>query len=465
MSVIGSIDRDTIVAIATPPGRGGIGILRCSGPLSLSIAEAVLGKRPTARHAHFADFLDEQGRLIDQGIALYFPAPHSFTGEEVLELQGHGGPVVLDLLLQRALRLGARLARPGEFSERAFLNDKIDLLQAEAIADLIDSSSVAAARSALQSLQGEFSRQINQLVERLIRLRVYIEASIDFPDEELDLLADPQIGQQLLDVSNHFRAILSKAKDGQRLRDGMSVVIIGRPNAGKSSLLNQLAEHDRAIVTDIPGTTRDLLHEEITLQGVPLHLTDTAGLRQASDPIEQEGIRRARQQADQADCVLLLVDATADRSHWLEPIDADRNDPLWQRLTLVRNKIDLLDEVPKMTQEAFFAEGERSLTLPVIALSAKTAAGIDLLKQHLLERIQFRPSEEGGFLARRRHLDALLRAQALLEQGQRAFAATGQGELLAEDLREAQQQLDEITGRFGSEALLSRIFSSFCIGK
>ncbi len=465
MSIISNTDRDTIVAIATPPGRGGIGILRLSGDRSLILAQRLLGKAPTPRHAHFGPFLDAQGQPIDHGIALYFPAPHSFTGEDVLELQGHGGPVVLDLLLERALQLGARLARAGEFSERAFLNDKIDLIQAEAIADLINSSSAAAARSALQSLQGEFSRQIDNLVESLIRLRVYIEASIDFPDEELDLLADPQITQQLLEASDHLQNILAQAQDGQRLRDGMSVVIAGRPNAGKSSLLNLLAGSERAIVTDIPGTTRDLLREEITLHGVPLHLTDTAGLRASSDPIEQEGIRRTRKELTQADCILLIVDATADRNSWLEPFDADAPPPPWQRVTIVRNKIDLLHESPSAEQQQFVVDSGPSHLLPVISLSAKAGSGIELLKQHFLARIDFRPTEEGRFLARRRHLDALIKAQSTLDQGTKAFLDSGQGELLAEDLRETQQHLDEITGRFNSEALLSRIFSGFCIGK
>ncbi len=445
---------DTIVAVATPSGRGGIGIVRVSGPRAAEIAGAVLGSLPCARYAEHRPFKDAEGAVIDEGIALFFPRPHSFTGEDVLELQGHGGPVVLDMLIETILRLGARAARPGEFSQRAFLNDKLDLAQAEAIADLIDAASVQAARSALRSLQGEFSSRIHQLVEALIALRMFVESAIDFSDEELDFLADGAVSSRIDALGVQLRAIQETARQGCLLRDGMTVVLAGRPNAGKSSLLNALARRESAIVTDIPGTTRDVLRERITLDGMPLHIIDTAGLRDSDDPIEQEGVRRAWREIERADRVLLLVD---DQSG---PGAEDR--AILQRLpaqlavTVVRNKIDLSGHAAQMTDVP---------EKPEIRLSAKTGAGLDLLETHLKRVMGYRGHGEDHFMARRRHLDAIARAVAHLDAGALQLSQYRATELLAEELRLAQQALAEITGEFTSDDLLGRIFSSFCIGK
>lgn len=451
---------DTIVAQATAPGRGGIGILRVSGPQAANVARALLGKLPRPRYADYLPFLDEHGQTLDQGIALWFPAPHSFTGEDVLELQGHGGPVILDLLLKRILLLpGLRIARPGEFSERAFLNDKLDLAQAEAIADLIEASSEQAARSALQTLQGAFSRQIHQLVEAVIRLRMYVEAAIDFPDEEIDFLSDGKIQRELEAIMATLTQIQQEARQGALLREGMKVVIAGRPNAGKSSLLNALAGRETAIVTDIAGTTRDILREHIHLDGMPLHIIDTAGLREATDEVERIGIARAQQEIEQADHVLLMVDSattadTAPAALWPPFLPAL---PARLPVTVIRNKIDLTDESSGLTQEGAHT---------VIRLSAQTGDGIALLRQHLKAAMGYQGNApEGGFLARRRHLQALSEAQAHLQQGKCQLEDHLAGELLAEELRLAQQALNEITGEFTSDDLLGRIFSSFCIGK
>lgn len=449
--------QDTIAALATPPGRGGVGIVRVSGPLSQPIAEAVVGHCPSPRRAHYGPFQGAEGS-IDEGIALFFAGPHSFTGEDVLELQGHGGPVLMDLLLERCVELGARLARPGEFSERAFLNDKLDLAQAEAIADLIEASSRTAAENALRSLQGAFSQRVERLVQRLIELRMYVEAAIDFPEEEIDFLADGKVATMLEGVKTELGEVRAAANQGALIREGMSVVIAGRPNAGKSSLLNALTEQETAIVTEIEGTTRDVLREHIHLDGMPLHIIDTAGLRDTPDAVEKIGVARAWDEIAKADRVLLLVDAattieTEAMAIWPEFV-ARLADP--SRLTLVRNKIDTSHEPAGMNDDT---------GTPVLRISAKTGAGIAQLKEHLKAVMGFNATTEGQFSARRRHLDALERAQQALINGEAQLAGYGAGELLAEDLRDAQQALGEITGEFSADDLLGEIFGSFCIGK
>nr|WP_306245591.1 tRNA uridine-5-carboxymethylaminomethyl(34) synthesis GTPase MnmE [Gilliamella apis] len=454
-----NMNTDTIVAQATPPGRGGVGILRVSGPKAQDIAKAVLGILPKPRYAHYLPFLASDGTTLDEGIALFFPNPHSFTGEDVLELQGHGGPVILDLLLKRILDIpGVRIARPGEFSERAFLNDKLDLAQAEAIADLIDASSEQAAKSALSSLQGVFSKKINTLVEALIHLRIFTEAAIDFPEEEIDFLSDGKIAAELEQVIQRLNEVRQEAKQGSLLREGMKVVIAGRPNAGKSSLLNALAGRDAAIVTDIAGTTRDVLREHIHIDGMPLHIIDTAGLREASDEVERIGIERAWQEIDQADRVLFMVDSTTTNETnpeklWPEFIERlPKNLPV----TVIRNKADLTGEPLGYSEQNGYC---------LIQLSARTGEGITLLRDHLKQVMGFTSSTEGGFLARRRHLQALEKAVEHLNNGQYQLTTFHAGELLAEELRLAQEALSEITGEFTSDDLLGRIFSSFCIGK
>lgn len=450
---------DTIVAQATPPGRGGVGILRVSGPKVQQVANAVLGKLPKPRYADYLPFLSADGTILDQGIALYFPNPHSFTGEDVLELQGHGGPVILDLLLKRVLEItGVRIARPGEFSERAFLNDKLDLAQAEAIADLIDASSEQAAKSAMSSLQGVFSNKVNTLVESLIHLRIFVEAAIDFPEEEIDFLSDGKIERLLNQVISDLQSVRQEAKQGALLREGMKVVIAGRPNAGKSSLLNALAGREAAIVTDIAGTTRDVLREHIHLDGMPLHIIDTAGLREASDEVEKIGIERAWEEITQADRVLFMVDSTTTTENspdilWPEFI---QRLPKQLPITVIRNKADL-------TGEKLNYQDMNNYSL--IKLSAKTGEGIQILREHLKQTMGFSSSTEGGFLARRRHLQALETAAKHLDNGKEQLIVFHAGELLAEELRLAQESLGEITGLFSSDDLLGRIFGSFCIGK
>ncbi len=444
---------ETIVAVATPPGRGGVGIVRVSGPLAQSVATQVLGACPAPRQATLRRFRDENGQMLDEGIALFFAAPNSFTGEDVLELQGHGGPQVMDLLVSRVLALGARMAGPGEFSLRAFLNDRLDLVQAEAIADLIDSGSAEAARAAARSLQGEFSSQVHELVEALTGLRMYVEAAIDFPEEEVDFLSDTALESRLQDVFGRFDRLAAGVRQGRLLREGMTVVLAGRPNVGKSSLLNQLAGRDAAIVTHLPGTTRDLLREEIQIDGMPLHVVDTAGLRTGADVVEQEGVRRARSAARSADLVLLVSDATSG-----EPAQRARlRDELPGEVpvTLLRNKIDLTGEPPGTV-------AGRENTLNV---SARTGAGMESLRAHLKEVMGYREPEAGAFSARRRHLQALAAARAHAEAGRRQLQGGRAGELLAEELRLAQQALAEITGEFTSDDLLGRIFQDFCIGK
>lgn len=446
---------ETIVAPATPPGRGGIAMVRVSGPLVKDIAVALLSRLPKPRYATFSVFLDREGQAIDEGIAIFFPTPHSFTGEDVLELHGHGGVYVVDSLVKRILELGARLAKPGEFSERAFLNDKIDLLQAEAIADLIDASSTVAARSALRSLQGEFSKKIHVLVESVIHLRTYIEAAIDFAEEEIDFLANETIIQKLNTLLNDIQTIQAHAEQGTLLREGITTVIAGLPNVGKSSLLNALSEKEIAIVTDIPGTTRDLLREHISIDGMPMHVIDTAGLRESHDPVEQEGIRRAREEISRADLVLFVVDAHSENQYGIKEVFQEKI-PEHATVITIRNKIDLTKEPP-----AIFNDDNNS----VISLSAKTKMGLDLLKQKIKAAVGFQSGTEGLFTARRRHLDALKRAAEHIRIAFHQLKDARAGELVAEDLRLAQQALNEITGEFTSDDLLGRIFSSFCIGK
>ncbi|MFG6176310.1 tRNA uridine-5-carboxymethylaminomethyl(34) synthesis GTPase MnmE [Halomonas sp. THAF12] len=449
--------QDTIAALATPPGRGGIGIIRVSGPACRAIAASLLGHCPAPRYALYGPFRGEHG-MIDEGIALFFEGPNSFTGEDVLELQGHGGPVLMDLLLEHCVRLGARLARPGEFSERAFLNDKLDLAQAEAIADLIEASSRGAAENALRSLQGEFSRRVETLVQRLIELRMYVEAAIDFPEEEIDFLADGHVAGKLAEVQNELGEVRAAAAQGALMREGMSVVIAGRPNAGKSSLLNALTAQETAIVTEIEGTTRDVLREHIHLDGMPLHVIDTAGLRDTPDAVERIGVARAWEEIAKADRVLLMVDAATTEALdpmaiWPEFVER-LADP--SRLTLVRNKVDTSHETPGL---------DLSTATPVVRLSAKTGEGVDNLKEHLKAIMGYSTTTEGRFSARRRHLDALDRAGQSLCNGEAQLSGYGAGELLAEDLRDAQQALGEITGEFSADDLLGEIFGSFCIGK
>lgn len=445
---------DTIVAIATAPGRGGVGVVRLSGTQSAMIAEQICGRLPTARVAQFSHFRDALGEVIDSGIALYFPNPASFTGEDVVELQGHGSPIVLDQLCQRAISLGARMAKPGEFSERAFLNNKMDLAQAEAVADLIESTTEQAARSATRSLQGVFSERVNQLLKQLTDLRIYVEAAIDFSDEEIDFLGEAAVDKQLLDLLKTVDGIRDSAQQGRLLRDGMRVVLAGQPNAGKSSLHNQLAGHNAAIVTDVAGTTRDILREQIHLGGLPLRISDTAGLHDSTDIVEQEGIRRTKNELAEADRILLVLDG----SQGITPQDQIILDslPASIPLTIIHNKIDKQGLKPSLVDE----QGHTALYL-----SAKTGDGIVLLKQHLCDSVGYQPQDEGVFIARRRHLDALSRARVAIETGYDCLAGMGAGELLAEELRQAQQALGEITGTFTNEDLLDQIFSSFCIGK
>lgn len=457
---------DTIAAQATPSGRGGVGIIRISGPHTVAIAQALCQRASafTPRFAHFCRFHNTQQQVLDEGLLLYFPAPNSFTGEDVVEIQGHGGPVVMASLLNRVVELGARVARPGEFSERAFLNDKIDLAQAEAIADLIDSASEQAARSALRSLQGAFSDRINVLLEQLIALRIYVEAAIDFPEEEIDFLGDGKVLQDLDAIRAQLQQVLQEASRGVLLKEGMKVVLAGKPNAGKSSLLNALSGRDSAIVTAIAGTTRDVLREHIHLDGMPLHITDTAGLRESPDEVEQEGIRRAWAEIRAADRVLMLVDARdlfsgateiemEPEKIWLEFV---HELPDRARLTLVINKIDLVNQTPRALAAGM---------TPVIFLSAKNGSGVDLLREHLKTVMGYGGEGDSSFTARQRHIDALKKAQQAIEQGRAQLVQSGAGELLAEDLRLAQEYLGEITGRFTPDDLLGRIFSSFCIGK
>ncbi|MBT8091284.1 MAG: tRNA uridine-5-carboxymethylaminomethyl(34) synthesis GTPase MnmE [Gammaproteobacteria bacterium] len=439
---------DTIVASATPPGIGGIGVVRVSGDEAERIARAMLGSLPEPRTATYRSFADARGQKIDAGIALFFPRPTSFTGESVLELHGHGGPIVMSLLVDAAIALGARQAAPGEFSERAFLNDKLDLVQAEAIVDLIGSGTAQAARAAVRSLSGAFSKAVNGLAEKLTQLRMHVEAAIDFPEEEIDFLSDEKLLLRLQDCASTFDALIDATRQGRVLRDGYRVVIVGKPNAGKSSLMNLLSGQEAAIVTEVAGTTRDILREQIDIEGLAVELVDTAGLRDDPDRIEAEGIRRARIAVESADAVLWIQDASdPDRGGIVEEL------PETTPVIVVRNKIDL-------TNEAAGAGSENT-----IRLSAKTGDGVDVLREAIRGLAGYENRGEGAFTARRRHLDALARAKAHFLSGRQALLEARAGELLAEELRLCQQALGEITGAITSDELLGKIFSEFCIGK
>ena len=441
---------DTIAAVATPPGRGGIGVVRISGSGVGSIARAMLGSVPKPRIATLSSFCNRLGEALDSGIALYFPAPASFTGESVLELHGHGGPFVQAMLVDAAVELGARRAEPGEFSKRAFLNGKLDLAQAEAIADLIDSGTAQAARAALRSLTGAFSERVNRLVEELTELRVYVEAAIDFPDEEVDFLSGGEIGRRLNRAADAFEALLDESRNGRILRDGFVVVLVGRPNAGKSSLMNLLSGEETAIVTEVAGTTRDVLRERIDIDGLAVELVDTAGLRDDPGRIEAEGIRRAKQAIERADAVLWVQDAS-------DPDAAGHDEaiPPELPLSIVVNKIDVSGDEPGVSGDA----------TPIIRLSARTGAGVDALREHLCELAGYSDQGDGAFTARRRHVDALAAARRHFERARRVLIDDLAGELMAEELRLAQRALGEITGAVSSDDLLGRIFESFCIGK
>jgi len=443
------MNNDTIAAIATPSGQGGVGIIRISGSKAPEIAKIICGLCPAPRYAHYGKFMDINKTTVDSGLTLYFKKPYSFTGEEVVEFHTHGGPVVLDLLLKEILQCDVRPARAGEFTERAFLNDKIDLAQAEAIADLIAADSEQAARAAMRSMQGEFSAIIHQLVEELIQLRIHVESALDFPEEEIDFLADDAIANKLEAIKLKVSDVKKSAQQGRLLKEGMTVVIAGKPNAGKSSLLNQLAGQESAIVTEVAGTTRDILREHIQIDGLPLHIIDTAGLRDSDDIVEQEGVKRAKQMIDKADRVLFVIDINDDDKKILETLPKDIG------VTTIFNKIDTGNHLAEII------ENKKTK----IYLSAKTGEGIDLLKQHLKNCMGYQQKTEGQFIARRRHLDAIDTAEEHLQIGGINLHELKAGELLAEELRLAQEALSSITGEFSSDDLLGRIFSDFCIGK
>jgi tRNA modification GTPase len=441
---------DTIVAVATPQGRGGIGIVRLSGPNLQSLARTICGKSISPRHAHYASFLNQQGQIIDQGIVLYFPAPNSYTGEDVLELQGHGGIAMPQLVMQRCLELGARTARPGEFTLRAFLNGKLDLAQAESVADLIDATTSQAARSAMRSLKGDFSHAVHALVEALIQLRILVEAMLDFPEEEVDSVDVEKRSASLEKISQELEKILSLAQQGSLLREGAHIVLIGQPNVGKSSLLNRLSGEEVALVSDIPGTTRDVIRQAIQINGIPLHIVDTAGLRKSQDKVEQMGMERTHLAMQKADVILLLAEAGDHLAPDDEQILAGMPQDI-PRLNIF-NKIDLSGQSAHIDDDGGVSR---------IFLSAKTGDGMDLLAAKLLELIGWH-QEAGVFMARERHVQALQKAHVHL---QRAAEMVAQAELLAEELRLAQDELNSITGEFTSDDLLGKIFSSFCIGK
>ena len=442
---------DIIAAVATAPGRAAIGVVRIAGADLRALAQSLLGKVPAPRHAVLCDFLDENKETIDRGIALYFPAPHSYTGEDVLELQGHGGAAVLQLLLRRCLALGARPAEPGEFTKRAFLNDKLDLAQAESVADLIEATTGEAAKSALRSLQGAFSTEVNALSKSLIELRTLVEATLDFPEEDVDNLEHANVLERLVTIQVQLKKVVRAAQQGNILREGITVVLAGRPNVGKSSLLNRLAGEDVAIVTSVPGTTRDAIRQAIEVEGVPLHVVDTAGLRETKDEVEKIGIARTWSSIEKADAILLIIDSSHN--------EANEDRKILERLPsklpriCVYNKIDLLPRQPGI--EA--VDGEIR-----VYLSAKTGSGVDLLRSQLLKTVGWQPTAEGLYMARERHV------RALEEAGQHLSAAMeirGQIELFAEELKLAQNALSSITGEFTSDDLLGEIFSRFCIGK
>jgi tRNA modification GTPase len=447
--------KDTIAAIATAPGRGGIGVVRVSGSNAYSIGKKITQEKLKPRITHYLAFWDISKQKIDQGIVIYFKGPNSFTGEDIIEFQGHGGPIVLDLILNEVIKLGARMAEPGEFSQRAFLNNKIDLAQAEAIADMIDASSEQAARSALKSLQGDFSNSINDLVNKLIKLRIFVEASIDFPEEEIDFLSDKRIQQGYDEIVENLSSVFVESKQGVLLREGINIVIAGKPNAGKSSLLNALSGKDSAIVTHVAGTTRDTLKESIQINGVPLHIIDTAGIRKSDDLIEKEGIKRALKAISEADHILMVCDITASESDnpesLLEQIIPLNDQPKNADITYVMNKIDLEHKQNKTKEN-------------IIHISAKKSQGIEELKARILQSVGFQNNSEGVFTARTRHIKAMELAQEHLNIA-RFHLENMDGELLAEELRLTQKALSQITGSFSSDDLLSEIFSNFCIGK
>lgn len=447
------LDTDTIAAIATPPGKGGVGIIRLSGNKALTIATQICQRELTPRYAHFSSFQDAAATTIDHGVAIYFKAPASFTGEDVVELQGHGGPVIMDMLLQSCIDFGARVAEPGEFSKRAFLNDKIDLTQAEAIADLIDASSRQAATSALRSLNGDFSEQVDAVAQQLLTLRMYVESAIDFPEEEIDFLSDGHISNQLNIVINSVQTLLKEADQGAVLRDGIHISLAGAPNAGKSSLLNALAGVESAIVTDIAGTTRDVIRESVLIDGIPVHISDTAGLRDANDEVERIGIERSLSEVEKADLLLLVIDASqGDAAQQAQQLREQHQDLAQKPCVTVYNKCDLIGQQPY--------QGEHS-----VSLSAKTGAGIDLLRTAIKQHTQTNFSGESSFLARKRHIDALRQCLHFLHTGKEQLELHHAGELLAEDLSYAHKHLGQITGKVSADDLLGVIFSSFCIGK
>ncbi len=443
--------QDTIAAIATASGAGGIGIVRVSGSAAAHIAAAILGICPAPRYAAYLDFKQENGDLIDRGIAIYYPNPHSYTGEDVLELQGHGGTALMQILLARCIALGARQAEPGEFTRRAYLNDKIDLAQAEAVADVINAATTEAAKSAVRSLSGEFSQRINILLLKLIDLRMFVEACLDFPEEEIDFITQGHVAEKLELIIKELTSVFEKAKQGSLLREGINVVLVGQPNVGKSSLMNQLAGEEIAIVTPIAGTTRDTIKNAIQINGVPLHVIDTAGLRETNDEVEKFGIERTWRAAETANIALLLVDAAHGITETEKSILARL--PQEIRKIWVHNKIDVANE------SAFIQDIDQ---VAHIHLSAKTGVGIDLLKSHLLKLAGYQNNSEGVFMARARHLDALAKVDAHLSS---ASAQIKSAELVAEELRLAQDALSSITGEFTPDDLLGEIFSKFCIGK
>ena len=448
--------RDTIAAIATGTSAGGIGIVRVSGHLSLPIAQAVLGIHPKPRYAHYLGFKDAHGELIDRGIAIFYPNPHSYTGEDVLELQAHGGMALLQILLARCIGLGARQANPGEFTERAYLNGKLDLAQAEAVADLINASTIEAAKSASRSLSGEFSNIVHVVLQQLIDVRLFVEACLDFPEEEIDFISQGRVIEKISAVQQAVEKVFTQAKQGALLRDGLHVVLIGQPNVGKSSLLNALAGEELAIVTAIAGTTRDTIRSAIQINGVPLHVIDTAGLRETDDEVEKFGIAKTWRATETANIALILVDST----HGITDNEKSILDRLPQEISKiwVHNKIDLAKETPKI--EEIFEQDQQSQTH--VFISAKTGLGLDLLKQHLLQRVGFYSTGENVFMARARHLKALTSVAQHLQQALNQIASA---ELVAEELRLAQDDLSSITGEFTPDDLLGEIFSRFCIGK
>ncbi len=459
--------RDTIAAIATPPGKGGVGILRLSGPAALSIGASIVrfdrSQAVKSRHAYYRDFYDQAGVVLDQGIFLYFQAPHSFTGEDVVEVQAHGGPIVLDLILKAVIAHGARLAGPGEFSERAFLNGKIDLLQAEAIADLINASSDYAARCAVRTLSGGFSTEINQMLDGLIKSRVFVEAALDFPEEEIPLLSIEKLIDSLAELSNACLSCLGRAKQGATIKNGLRLLILGEPNVGKSSLMNLLFDDERAIVTDVPGTTRDIISEQIIVDGVPIQLVDTAGIRHTSDEVEKVGIHKAKKEIAHADHIFLMVDARDFieselkklKDDWIQDWSLNEVDWSWDKVTVLVNKIDLGSQQSRLIESA---------GVTGLYISIKEQVGIDLLKKRI-KTISGLTDVESPYIARRRHLDALERTHQCVQSAIVALKQGGMLDLAAEDLKEAQKQLSLVTGKFSSDDLLGEIFSNFCIGK